>query len=377
MKKPNTPFPVTAYAGPEYFCDREVELERLMDNINGGNSTTLVALRRLGKTALIRHLFHHLQGKYYTIYLDILPTESLGDMLNQLSTALASVYEEKTSFGKKVWSAIKSLRPVISYDPLSGAPLVSIKSTPEESRQTIAEILQLLESQDKPVVIAIDEFQQILEYPEKQTDAWLRAMFQQLNNVSFIFSGSQQHLMSELFANPGRPFYRSTQFLKIGKLEEEVYREFIVKQFRDHSRSISEKTVTEILVWAERHTYYVQLLCNRLFLAKENLVTSGDWKEEASRILKEQEFVFYGYRDVLTRPQWELLKALAVTGKVYHPTSSDFIARFNLGNSANVLRSLNSLQKKDIVYQEIDPDGNSYYGLYDLLFARWAGKAGN
>jgi len=72
MKKPRTPFPTTGYAGPEYFCDREAELSSLINNMNGGNSTTLIALRRMGKTALIRHLFHYLDSEINKIYLDTL-----------------------------------------------------------------------------------------------------------------------------------------------------------------------------------------------------------------------------------------------------------------------------------------------------------------
>lgn len=369
--KPQTPFPATGYFGPEYFCDREEELAQLIRNIKGGNSTTLIALRRLGKTALIQHLFYTLQSKYLTIYLDILATESLSELLNQLSTSIANQYSEKSPVGKKLWQTIRSFRPVVSYDALNGSPLISIKSSPEESKKSIAEIFSVLEKHSKRVVIAIDEFQQILEYPEKATDAWLRSLIQQLKNVSFIFSGSQQHIMKEMFANPSRPFYRSSQFIKIGKLKEERYRSFIISKFKEHSKSISEETVSEILKWTDLHTYYVQLLCNRVFLASKKVITTEIWKEEAAKILKEQEFVFYGYREMLTRPQWDFLKAVAVEGAVYQPTSSDFISRYGLGNSATVQRSLMSLQRMELIYKENDQDGRNYYGIYDLLFSRW------
>ncbi|MFO7852024.1 MAG: AAA family ATPase [Bacteroidota bacterium] len=374
MKKPQSPFPVTAYYGPEYFCDRDNEMDRLMSNIQGGNSTSLVALRRLGKTALIKHLFHHLGSAYIRIYMDILPTESLNDMLNSLTTAISSTYPENSSLGKKAWNLIKTLRPVITFDALSGLPQVSIKATPDESRTTISELLAFLEKQSKPVVIAIDEFQQILDYPEKQTDAWLRSLMQNLNNVSFIFSGSQQHLMADMFTNPGRPFFRSTQFLKMGKLNGKSYRDFILKKFRDHGRTVSEEIVEDILEWADFYTYYVQLLCNRIYLSAGKKITSEKWKDEADKILKEQEFVFYGYRDMLTQPQWELLKAVAAEGKVYQPTSYEFISGHRLGNPATVLRSLKSLQGKELIYREIDESGDSYYSIYDILFARWVAR---
>jgi uncharacterized protein len=226
-KTPRTHFPLTGYHGPEFFCDREQELEQLITNIKGNQSTTLVALRRLGKTALIHHLFHYLGRGYIKVYIDILPTESLNDLLNQLSTAMISQYSERSNIGKRIWQLIRSLHPVISYDALNGTPQVTLKTTPVESKKTITEMFAVLEEQPKPVVIAIDEFQQILEYPEKQTDAWLRSVVQQLRNVSFIFSGSQQHVMTDLFTNPARPFFRSTTLLKIGKINAENYSEFI------------------------------------------------------------------------------------------------------------------------------------------------------
>ncbi len=370
-KEPRTPFPLTGYHGPEFFCDREQELEQLITNIKGNQSTTLVALRRLGKTALIHHLFHHLGRGYIKVYIDILPTESLNDLLNQLSTAMISQYSERSNIGKRIWQLIRSLRPVISYDALNGTPQVTLKTTPVESKKTITEMFAVLEEQPKPVVIAIDEFQQILEYPEKQTDAWLRSVIQQLRNVSFIFSGSQQHVMTDLFTNPARPFFRSTSLLKIGKINAESYSEFILKQFRKQAVSISKETVTEILSWTNLHTWYVQLLCNRVFLSAEKTVTSDSWKKEAVKILKEQEFVFYGYREMLTKPQWELLKAIARDIAVYQPSSSEFVGRHHLGNSSTVLQSLKSLIKKELVYRELDENGETYYGIYDILLGQW------
>lgn len=371
MKKPRTPFPTTGYFGPDYFCDREEELAQLIRNLKGGNSTTLVAMRRMGKTALIRHLFHQLGTRNQCIYLDILPAESLNDLLNQFIGACSGSIAETTSTGRKLWKFIRSLRPVMSYDALSGAPSISIRSNPEESRRSIEELFALLEQQPKQVIVAIDEFQQILNFPEKQVDAWLRSVIQQLTNVCFIFSGSQQHLMHALFRDPGKPFFRSTQFMKIGKIDQEVYAGFIKEKFHGAQKSIPDQTVSGMLRWTDCHTYYVQLLCNRVFLASGKRIDEGTWKEEAGKIIKEQEFVFYGYREMLTIPQWRLLRAIAREGEVYQPTSADFISRYSLGNPATVLRSLKSLQNKELVHQETGETGTSSYRLYDLLFRRW------
>lgn len=373
MKKPSTPFPTTGYFGRDYFCDRVKELEILNRNCKAGSSTTLVALRRMGKTALIRHLQHTLEKDYTSVYVDILPTESIQDLLNSLATGMARMVSERTGFGKQVWKFLKSLRPVISYDNLSGVPTLSMNRDPDQGMRNIEEIFGFLEQQPKPVILAIDEFQQILRYREEHVDAWLRSRIQELKNVRFVFSGSQQHLVNELFADPSRPFYRSTQFLKLGKIDRADYHGFIAAKFKEHSRQIDEATIDAVLDWTMGYTYYVQLLCNRIFLSSKRKVRHDLWKEEAMRLLKEQEFVFYAYRDMLTPSQWNLMKAIARDGVVRMPTSRDFLSRHGLGTSATVLQSLKTLQKKELVFRDLDREGNPYYGVYDVLFNRWIG----
>ncbi|MBT6765075.1 MAG: ATP-binding protein, partial [Prolixibacteraceae bacterium] len=103
---PTTPFPTSGYFGPLYFCDREKELETILGNIAGGQSTTLVAIRRIGKTGLIKHLQHKISESMICIYTDILPTENSVDFLNSLATAILNSVPEKTSVGVKIWKFI-------------------------------------------------------------------------------------------------------------------------------------------------------------------------------------------------------------------------------------------------------------------------------
>jgi len=371
IEKPLTPFPSVGYFSPTYFCDREIETETLINNIKGGQSTTLVAIRRIGKTGLIKHLQYKLKKEYICIYSDILPTENSIDFLSFLATAILNSVPEKTSLGTKIWNFIKSLRPVITFDALSGEPNVSFNIQPNESENQIEALFSFLEQQDKQVIFAIDEFQQILEYPEKNMEAWLRTKIQHLRNVVFIFSGSQPHLMNEMFANPSKPFFRSTVFLQLGKINFDAYQQFIIRKFKAFKKEISETVAAEILHWTTVHTYFVQLLCNRVFMNSREKITSETWQNEALKLLKEQQPVFLSYRDILTREQWKLLKAIANEGETYTITSKRFIQNYSLGSSATVIRSIKSLQKKSFVYSQYDSNGNRYHRVYDVLFQRW------
>jgi hypothetical protein len=306
------------------------------------------------------------------IYTDILETENLNHFLNILATSIINAVPEKSSLGVKFGDFIKSLRPVISFDALTGSPQASFNVKQKEVEINIDSVFKFLDKQEFKTIVAIDEFQQILNYPEKNTDAWLRTRIQQLKNVVFIFSGSQQHLMTELFASPKRPFFRSTQMLKLEKLNHDVYRDFIVKLFQRYNKEISPSITGDILEWANTHTFYVQQICNRVFSTTSKKVTDTSWKHQAYLLLKDQESIFFGYRNMLTNPQWQLLKAIAQEEKVYQTTSKEFLNKHNLGTSATVLRSLNSLQEDELIYSDFNSQGVLYYSVYDVFLQRWS-----
>ncbi len=366
------PFPATTYYSALYFCDRQEETNRLISNIKNGNSTIIMAVRRIGKTGLIQHVFNQLPEGWKGIYLDILDTENLNHFLNHLATAIMNAISEKSSIGKKFIDFIKTMRPVISFDALTGEPKASFEIKQSDVATNINSVLQFLGKQKFNIVIAIDEFQQIVNYPEKNADAWLRKHIQQLKNVVFIFSGSQQHLMAEIFTSPKRPFFRSAQMLKLEKINKDVYRDFIISMFRKYKKEISPELATDILEWSNTHTYFVQQVCNRVFAATGRVVTADIWKQQAFQLLKEQEVVFFAYRNMLTNPQWQLLKAIANEGMVFMPTSKKFINDYQLSTSATVLRSLKSLLDYELIYYEFNTEGKKYYSVYDVFFQRWS-----
>lgn len=369
MKNKN-PFPTTFYPGPELFCDRKPETESLVSNIQNDHSTTIIAVRRMGKTGLIRHVFEMLKEEIIRVYLDILPTFNQKDFINTLSSAIVNAVPERSGAGKKIMNFIKTLRPVMSFDPLTGNPQLTIAGSENKMEKDIESLLRFLNDLPEKVVIAIDEFQQIAKYPV-QIDGWLRSVIQTLPNISFIFSGSRRHVLTELFADPGRPFYRSTQMLHFGRIPREQYGSFIIRVFEDRGRKISPEVTNQILDWTAVHTYYVQLVCNRLYANAHKLITMDDFRQETLKILHEQEAIFFQYRELLTKAQWNLLQAIAVEDNVESPTATEFITRYGLGSSAAVLRSLNALEEKEMIYTEPAPGDKKNYLVYDVLLRRW------
>ncbi len=364
------PFQTVEYISPEYFCDRESELDQIVDSINNQRNITIVSQRRLGKTALIKHCFYHLKKRkdLSLHYFDIYATRNLAEFINVLSSSLIGYFESKP---EKILSQIIKLlgqfRPKLSFDELSGTPAVelSLQST-AETEQSLAAIFDYLSKQKQRVVIAIDEFQQITNYPEKNVEALLRTHIQMNNNVTMIYSGSNRRMLVSLFNDYARPFYQSTGFLFLDKIEPENYKTFISKHFKKGGQKISEEALDFILDWTQIHTYFVQEICNRLYSAGFTRIEIAEVKEVALRLLDERTPLYQVYKNILTVSQYTLLMAIAMETSIEKPNASAFLTKYKLGASSTVVRSLESLETKDLIQNE-----NNKYALTDIFLMRW------
>tara|TARA_R110002072_G_scaffold10821_2_gene50000 strand:+ start:1175 stop:2317 length:1143 start_codon:yes stop_codon:yes gene_type:complete len=376
MKKENiidNPFHLKGYFGTKYFCDREDESLKLIQNAKNGTNTTLLSVRRMGKTGLIHHVFNKFkpEKQWKTIYIDIYATQNLAEFTNELASAILEVFPHNNSAGKKFMTFIKGLSPVISYDALTASPSIAFSfSQPKQYEQSIKGLFNFLDSQKQNVIVAVDEFQQIANYPEKNTEAILRTIIQSLSNVSFIFSGSHKHLLAEMFNSSKRPFFASTQILHLDVIDNDKYMKFIQKLFKSKGRTINDESIDFILKWTRSHTYYTQALCNRVYSLERKDNQIEDILNACDDILKEQEPIFYQYRNLLTSPQWKLLKAIGKEGEVYHPTAQNFIFSYQLGTPGGVRRGLKSLLKKEMIYKKESKNG-SYYLVYDCFLSKW------
>ena len=364
------PFIIKGYQGNKFFCDREKETKTMLQAIYNSRDMTLVSLRKMGKTGLLLHVFEQLKKEKVveTIYLDIYHTENLMGMINQLASAIIRL---KKPFGEKMkefLNQFRYVRPVITVDPQSGQPSVSFQITNEkEARSTLEELFAMLQerSRKKPVVVAIDEFQQIGNYPEKNVEALIRGLIQTLSNTRFIFSGSNKTILSRMFGDSTRPFYQSTEMMYLSEIPLESYERFITSHFIRNSRKVEEGAVSEILTWCRCHTWYVQFLCNKLFETRDpiNTETILITRQE---ILSSYEPFYLEYRNLLTRHQWQLLKAIARTNFSNKLTSGDFIRTNNLTNASTVKRGVDALLEKEMIFRKSD-----YYFVYDVFFSRW------
>jgi len=373
IEKNVNPFIIKGYLSKEYFCNRETALNTLYRNVKNGSNTTLISPRKMGKSGLIHRFFEDLstENLIQSLYIDIYSSRSLSDFIKLMAETILQKFPEKSSIGKKFMKSLKGLRPIISFDPFTGSPQIQVGlQSPQEIGYTLQGLFTFLEEQKTPIIIAIDEFQQIGVYPEKNVEAILRTYIQQLKNIQFIFCGSNKSMMTEMFTHAKRPFFASTRLLYLDKIEHSDYQPFIRYHFESKRRSIDDEALSAILEWTKSHTWYTQNLCNHIFSMKTKTVDINVVKKAMAEILKENESFFFQYRQLLTPDQWNYLIAVAKEGEVTQITAQQFISKYRIGTPANSRRILKSLIEKELILENVSNDKPSYQ-IYDAFFSKW------
>lgn len=373
MKKKGNPFLLKGYVSNELFCDRQKEVDQLFANVKNGIDTTLISARRMGKTGLIFRFFDHLreQGDVKSIYVDIFSSRNLSEFIKLMAEAILMGFPEKSPIGTQFLNFIKGFRPLIGYDPLTGQPQIQINyQSDQEKEYTLQGLFSFLENQGEQIVIAIDEFQQISDYPEKNIEALLRTYTQNLTNIRFIFCGSRKAMMINLFSNVKRPFFASTQYLSLEKIDKDIYSLFIRNKFSESGIEISDEALTMVLNWSLTHTFYTQSLCNMLYYMADKQITIDTVKQACVELLKRNEPVFYQYRQLLTAAQWNFLIAIAKEGEVKQLTAQKFISQYAIGTPANARRLSRSLLDKELLL-ELQYKKETFYRVYDVFLSRW------
>ena len=369
-RKSINPFVCQGYIGQEYFCDRESETDLLAKTLYNGRNVTLISPRRLGKTGLILHTFAQLRAENkdaVCIYIDIFPTKNQSELTRMMGEAVLNEAMSKgRQLGKRALLMLGSLRPVLGVDQLTGAPNVTVAVDPTQSEATLRSIFDYMKRQQKEFFVAIDEFQQITNYPEAGTEALLRSHIQFAPNVHFIFSGSKQHLMAEMFVSPQRPFYQSTEMMNLKPLDEQVYYDFANRFFTARGGSLDRGVFHEIYTIFDGYTWYIQTVLNRMYEAFRSVDSTAQLNETILSVVESKAPQYESLVQFLTDNQFSLLRAIAKEGLVEQPLGKDFIKKYRLSGASSVKTSLDMLTDKELAYRQ--PTG---YIVYDRFLAQW------
>ena len=371
----NNPFVLVGDIPAPYFCDREQEIARLIKGMQGGENICLVSARRMGKSKLVKHcsLLPELSDNYYFFYVDLLHTSSLRDFSFAFGRCVFNALQSKgEKFVRQFLSAVHSLTATMTIDPLSNMPQFGLSLNQDaQAEYTFESIFRYLESADKPCIVCFDEFQQIAKYPEKNVEALLRSHIQHMRNARFIFSGSERHLLEEMFNSSSRPFYNSTSYMELAPIPEEKYVDFVCYWFEQYDKHIDKELVQLIYSIAEGNTYVMQRICHELF---DELAAGATADRQAlttvvNGIIESETPRYARILSHVPERQQSLLFAIAKEGKVQKIMSGPFLRKYHLMSSSAVQNAIKHLLELDLVTLE-----NKQYTVADIFLRMYINR---
>lgn len=370
------PFYITGIIPEPYFCDREKETTWMVRTLGNKAHILLSSPRRMGKTQLIRHVFEQpaIKENYYTFYTDIYPTTSLHELVLFLSKEIYSVLVPKgKAVLNKFLAGLHSLAGSFGYDPVTNTPTFNIKLGNIHSPElTLEEIFSYLEQADKPCIFAIDEFQQIANYPEKNVEATLRTHIQKMNNCLFIYAGSNRHILENMFNSAAKPFYNSAEQIYLDCISKDIYTGFAEEQFKKASRNITPEAVSMTYDLFAGHTYYVHNVLHNAFAYIDPNVTIDETaiNQTLSDILEEKGRSFANVMNQLNIQQKETLIAIAKEGVASGVTSVAFVKKHALKSPSSVQYAINTLLDKQILTYQ-NEQRTKTYSVSDRFMEMW------
>ena len=380
MEKVTNPFIVLGTIPDPYFCDREKETERLVRYLTNGQNVVLHAPRRIGKSKLIEHCFEQpaIKGKYYTIFVDILQTGNLQEFTYEFGKA---VFEATASLGDKLMKqfaqTVQSLHTEYTIDPMTGFPKLSLSiGHIENAIYTIEEVFRFLEQADKPCIVAIDEFQRIADYPEKNVEAILRTHIQKMRNCKFVFAGSDRHLLGQMFQDYNRPFYNSAATITLEQIERSKYNAFATMHFEEYDKHIAPEDVDRVYDLFDGNTFAMQKTLNIAFslTGKKEWCTIDTIRQAIDEIIEENDFSYRTHLMSVGSSQKEVLYAIARSGKAMQITSAAFVGKYRLGSASSVQSAVRKLKADGWVAEYINQAGQKYYQVNDYFLMLWIQK---
>lgn len=259
------PFEFVEPVDPGDLIDREEESARLVRYALEGHNCRILGPRRYGKTSLLRRVLADAERDGATVvYVDFFGTLSLADVAERVERAY--VDQLKGPLARWFASARRTLRPTVQA---GGGPVpASVQISAEPGQIPLLERLalprRLHEQTGRPVVVAFDEFPDVLRAGDN-VDAVMRSEIQHHGPaVGYIFSGSHVGMMRELFASRRRAFYGQASPVDLGPLSPVDVGEFVAARF-EATRRDAGRALGALLDLAEGHPQRAMLLAHALW----------------------------------------------------------------------------------------------------------------
>lgn len=339
------------------FCNRVNERKRIANNIQCVRHSLVISPRRYGKSSLVLYVLDELRIPFVQVDFFVAMDEAeieheILEGVKKLINGLIPIHEKILKTVKEQIKKLK-LKLLVGSDGVSFELYTAEKKDPSKNIKSALILLEhVLAESKKEAVFFIDECQEIgVVAASKGIEGAIRYVAQESTHLRFVFSGSNRHMLDQMFNDRSRPLYKLCDKISVERIHEEDYWAFIQKSaVQKWGRKLSEAVLEKILELTECHPYYVNLICGRIWShysespppRAENILRI--WTEFA----EEQKTEVSRELSALSELQKKLIVQIAL-GAEHNLTGKEMVSLMNT-TSAAIVKSLKTLEKRDFIF---------------------------
>lgn len=340
------------------FCNRINETKLLVDNIKNGKHTLLIATRRYGKSSLALRSIQQsgqpcVETDFYMASSEkVIESYILAGVVDLIGKALGPIEKFTASIKKYV----KNLKPKLNIgaDHFKLELTTDAESDPATNvKEGLLLLEKLLEEKKKSAVFLMDEFQNVGVIAQgRGIEAAIRHVAQKTKFLTIIFSGSNRKLLKTMFEDENRPLYKLCWKMSLKRISAEHYKEHLQHAAKEYwKKELNEDALHTIISLSERHPFYINKLCDRLWSYHDNKPPVVDdvlttWNEilleEKSDAVKEISLLSLGQKNVVL---------LIAKNEIEKLTGKQSVLQLKM-TSSSIIAALDGLEEKDVIEKE-------------------------
>ncbi len=348
---------------------RDKEIRLIRELILAGQSIVIIAPRRMGKTSLMMELIRQLKEEgYFTCNIDVFSSSNISSLAHRITESvfannqLDSYFRQAVNNITEVFKNIKFKSEIEDYSFILEFNSKA-KTAPFELLEDSLNLIDHYAAKNKKKMLAaFDEFGDIKKLDGEHIVKLFRSVIQLQQNTTFLFSGSYESVMSELFVSRNAPFYRMTRIIELGNINNQDFEIYLQRVFNENDITVDSNRISEILLFTKGHPYYTQLYAQELLINyklsdDKVLATHEDILKQL--LIVEKSFLEKNWEDASKKRENKIVITAIAKGVVNIYSEID-------NKKINIARALNDMKKQGLLSMK-----ESSYVLNDPLFKEW------
>lgn len=285
-------FPTDQPIPASQMIGRETDVREITTALGAGSNLVVAGPRRTGKTSVCDAAVGRLAKRgFYVVSIDLFRIASAAEFAEAFvattlanRSALRRVIHQTRRAGRLVADALQTSAVIKSKAQLGEeleivfSPGLAARDPERYLDYALGLPGRIADADRKQVVVFFDEFQEVggphqpYGDPDRLTKR-MRAIFQRTSGVSYLFAGSLEHLMRDLFTPSHRGLHQFGGFHDLRPIDAEAWAEGLSERFEADDCEVEPAALERIVEYGEGQPRSTMLIAQKAHLATVELET--------------------------------------------------------------------------------------------------------